>query len=51
MIAETPLERVQITEAAHWHPRRATDPAVIWLRRLMYDVAVELEDAAVEPAG
>ncbi len=26
-IAETPLEPVQITEAAHWHPRRDTEPA------------------------
>ncbi len=44
-IAETPLDPVTITEAAHWHPRREKDPAVVWLRRLLYDVAVTLEDA------
>ena len=45
VIAETPLDAVQITEAAHWHPRREKDPAVVWLRRLLYDVAVDVEDA------
>ena len=44
-IAETPLDPVTITEAAHWHPRREKDPAVVWLRRLLYDVAIALEDA------
>ncbi len=44
-IAETPVPTVQITEAAHWHPRRESDPAVVWLRRLLYDVAVAAEDA------
>jgi DNA-binding transcriptional LysR family regulator len=43
VIAETPLDTVQITEAAHWHPRRAADPAGVWLRRLLYDVAVDVE--------
>ena len=43
-IAETPLDPVTITEAAHWHPRREKDPAVVWLRRLLYDVAIALED-------
>jgi hypothetical protein len=38
---------VHITEAAHWHPRRDTEPAVVWLRRLLYDVAVAVEDAAI----
>ena len=44
VIAATPLDPVQITEAAHWHPRRENDPAVVWLRRLLYDVAVTVED-------
>jgi DNA-binding transcriptional LysR family regulator len=48
VVADTPLEPVRITEAAHWHPRRDTEPAVVWLRRLLYDVAVAVEDAAVE---
>ncbi|MFT3873920.1 MAG: LysR family transcriptional regulator [Nocardioides sp.] len=43
-IARTPLDPVQITEAAHWHPRREADPAVVWLRQLLYDVAIEVED-------
>ncbi len=47
VVVDTPLTPVQITEAAHWHPRRDTEPAVVWLRRLLYDVAVAVEDAAV----
>jgi DNA-binding transcriptional LysR family regulator len=47
-IVSTPVETVRITEAAHWHPRRANDPAVVWLRRLLYDVAVAAEDAREE---
>ncbi|GCD89934.1 LysR family transcriptional regulator [Nocardioides sp. LS1] len=43
VIARTPIDPVQITEAAHWHPRRADDPAIVWLRRLLYDVAVDIE--------
>ncbi|XVX19793.1 LysR family transcriptional regulator [Actinomycetota bacterium] len=44
VIAETPLEPVLITEEAHWHPRRINDPAGLWLREILYDVAVQLED-------
>lgn len=44
VVARTPLETIGITEAAHWHPRRENDPAVVWLRRLLYDVAVAVED-------
>ena len=43
VIADTPLEPITIIEAGHWHPRRADDPAGIWLRRLLYDVAVDIE--------
>jgi DNA-binding transcriptional LysR family regulator len=43
-VAATPLDPVTITEAAHWHPRREKDPAVVWLRRLLYDVAIAVED-------
>jgi DNA-binding transcriptional LysR family regulator len=42
--ARTPLDPVRITEAAHWHPRREKDPAAAWLRRLLYDVAISIED-------
>lgn len=48
-IASTDLDDVQITEAAHWHLRRETEPAVVWLRHLLYDVAVSVEDAATTP--
>ena len=48
VVAETPVESVQITEAAHWHPRREAEPAVVWLRRLLYDVAVAVEDELTE---
>ncbi len=44
-IVDTPLPPVEIVEAAHWHPRRAHDPAGVWLRELLYDLAVQLEDA------
>jgi DNA-binding transcriptional LysR family regulator len=44
VVAETPVSPVRITEAAHWHPRRASDPAVVWLRRLLHDLAVSVED-------
>lgn len=45
VIARTPLDTVRITEAAHWHPRRADDPAGVWLRKLLHDVAVDIESA------
>ncbi|GAB3245892.1 LysR family transcriptional regulator [Nocardioides dilutus] len=45
VIATTPLDPITITEAAHWHPRRENEPAVVWLRHLLYDVAITLEDA------
>jgi DNA-binding transcriptional LysR family regulator len=44
VVADTPVAPVRITEAAHWHPRREKDPAVVWLRHLLHDVAVTLED-------
>jgi DNA-binding transcriptional LysR family regulator len=43
-VARTPVPAVQITEAAHWHPRRAADPAGRWLRGLLHTVSAGLED-------
>jgi DNA-binding transcriptional LysR family regulator len=43
VIADTPLDPIRITESAHWHPRRDVDPAGVWLRRLLHDVALEVE--------
>ena len=44
VVADDAARAVRITEAAHWHPRRDTEPAVVWLRQLLYDVAVSVED-------
>lgn len=46
VIARTDLPDVGFVEGAHWHPRRDQDPAVLWLRRLLHDIAVELDDEA-----
>lgn len=43
-VVRTPLADVDIVEAAHWHPSRSHEPAGRWLRELLYDVAVGLED-------
>nr|WP_232421892.1 LysR family transcriptional regulator [Nocardioides sp. Iso805N] len=52
-VARTPLDDIDITEAAHWHRRRERDPAVVWLRRILHGVAIEVEDRAVaaDPAA
>jgi len=47
VVVRTPLPEVKITESAHWHPSRSADPAGRWLRRLMHDVAVHIEDQEV----
>jgi len=44
-----PLGPARITEAAHWHPSRDTDPSVRWLRRALLDVARTLADS--DPAA
>lgn len=51
VIAQTPVPAVGIVEAAHWHPRRENDPAVVWLRRLLHDVAIEVEDEVDHVVG
>jgi DNA-binding transcriptional LysR family regulator len=43
-IARTPVAPVAVVEAAHWHPRRAADPALAWLLGLLHDVAVQVAD-------
>jgi len=40
-----PLVPAAITEAAHWHPSRHTDPSVRWLRRALHRVAGTLAEA------
>jgi DNA-binding transcriptional LysR family regulator len=44
VIARTPLAPIMLVESAHWHPSRANDPALSWLRNLLHDVSVTLED-------
>jgi len=38
-IAETPLEAMELVETAWWHPMRATDPALTWLRSVLTSAA------------
>jgi DNA-binding transcriptional LysR family regulator len=45
VIAGTPLPPITMVEAAHWHPSRGHDPALSWLRGILYDVAVTVESA------
>jgi DNA-binding transcriptional LysR family regulator len=45
VVARTPLPPIPLIECAHWHPSRAHDPALSWLRNLLHDVAVVVEDS------
>jgi DNA-binding transcriptional LysR family regulator len=37
-ITDPPLAAIELIEAAWWHPMRATDPALTWLRTTLHDV-------------
>jgi DNA-binding transcriptional LysR family regulator len=37
-VVEPPFGRVELVEAAWWHPMRATDPAHTWLRGILNEV-------------
>jgi len=37
-IADPPLAAIELVEAAWWHPMRATDPALTWLRTTLHDI-------------
>jgi DNA-binding transcriptional LysR family regulator len=43
LIAEPPFGRVELVEAAWWHPMRTADPALAWLRHILTDVAESLQ--------
>jgi DNA-binding transcriptional LysR family regulator len=43
VIAEPPFGRVELVEAAWWHPMRTADPALAWLRAIFTDVAESLQ--------
>jgi DNA-binding transcriptional LysR family regulator len=47
-VAATPLPRIEMVEAAHWHPSRVDDTALSWLRGILHDVAVTLEDDTLD---
>jgi DNA-binding transcriptional LysR family regulator len=38
-VAEPPFGRVELVEAAWWHPMRAADPALAWLHNIVTDAA------------
>jgi DNA-binding transcriptional LysR family regulator len=42
-VIEPPFGQVDLVEAAWWHPMRATDPALTWLRTTLRDVAAGRE--------
>ncbi|MFC4063526.1 LysR family transcriptional regulator [Actinoplanes subglobosus] len=37
--AEVPFDLPELVEAVHWHPARAKDPAMLWLRGVFADIA------------
>jgi DNA-binding transcriptional LysR family regulator len=41
-VIEPPFGRLDLVEAAWWHPMRATDPAHTWLRKILNEVAAPL---------
>jgi DNA-binding transcriptional LysR family regulator len=49
VIAEPPFGRVELVEAAWWHPMRTADPALAWLRATLRQAAQTLPPYA--PAG
>jgi DNA-binding transcriptional LysR family regulator len=38
-ILEPPFGRVELVEAAYWHPSRTDDPAVRWLLKTLQQAA------------
>ena len=48
-IVEAPLGPIELTEAALWHPTHTTDPALVWLRGILLEVAASLCPGAALP--
>jgi DNA-binding transcriptional LysR family regulator len=51
VVAEPPFGRVELVEAAWWHPMRAADPALAWLRSILVQASQSLPGSPVEPDG
>ncbi len=47
-ITDPPLDTIELVEAAWWHPMRATDPALTWLRTTLREVTIRLDGDALE---
>jgi len=43
VVAEPPFGRVELVEAAWWHPMRTADPALAWLRTVLAQVTQALK--------
>jgi DNA-binding transcriptional LysR family regulator len=43
-VTEPPFGTLELTEAAWWHPMRAADPALTWLRAIVQEVAASPGD-------
>ncbi len=42
-IAQTPLPSTKLVEAAHWHPSKSDDPALLWLLQMLQQAARVVE--------
>ena len=47
-ITDPALDAIELIEAAWWHPMRAPDPALTWLRTTLHDIAARLDDDSVD---
>jgi DNA-binding transcriptional LysR family regulator len=47
-ITDPTLDAIELIEAAWWHPMRAPDPALTWLRTTLHDIAARLDDDCVD---
>jgi DNA-binding transcriptional LysR family regulator len=45
VVAEPPFGRVELVEAAWWHPMRAADPALAWL----HDILLQAAESVLSP--
>jgi DNA-binding transcriptional LysR family regulator len=42
------LSAIEIVEAAWWHPMRATDPALTWLRSTLHEIGAQLDSGPLD---